>query len=94
MRIGERLHVQDDGSVVQQKTWDPNPALDLARTMRDRGADFGESRAIGVVPAELLEAWVIEAGVRFDDHAAVDEIVRRKLASGEFLKLRVSEGKL
>lgn len=93
MKIGERLF-DDDGRVIHRTTYDPNPALEKARVLRGRGGDqFGsDSKMIGIVPATMVTQWLREAGVRWDDPAAED-VINRKLQSGEYSKLRVWEGK-
>jgi hypothetical protein len=39
----------------------------------------------------LINEWLKEAGVAWDD-PAMDDIIKRKMLSGEFDKLRVWEG--
>jgi hypothetical protein len=36
--------------------------------------------------------WLKEAGVRWDDHEAKKQIIRKKLLSGDFAAFRVWEG--
>ena len=61
--------------------------------MRQNGnAHFGESVCIGVVDAALMHEWLKEAGVKSNDPAA-EEVIKRKMLSGEFDKLRVWDGK-
>jgi nucleoside permease NupC len=40
----------------------------------------------------LLGMWLKEAGVSWDDTAAVKDVLKRKLMSNEFSALRVWEG--
>ena len=40
----------------------------------------------------LLSVWLKEAGVSWSDTGAVKEVLKRKLMSNEFAKLRVWEG--
>ena len=44
---------------------------------------------IGVVDAALLGEWLKEAGVEWHDTDAKAEVVKRKMLSGDFDKLRV-----
>jgi hypothetical protein len=41
----------------------------------------------------LVGNWLKEAGVQWHDTNAVNEVINRKLMSGEFNKLRAWEGK-
>jgi hypothetical protein len=52
----------------------------------------GESRLVGVIPMHIMQEWFKEAGVSWDDREACKEIVKRKMLSGDFDKLRVWEG--
>jgi hypothetical protein len=86
----------DDGKVIRQKTTDPNPALDSAKALRsnDKTTMFGgkESWHVARVDAHVLEQWVKEAGLRFDDREAVRDLIKRKLLDGDNAAFRVHEG--
>ena len=84
--------VQDGDKLVHVKTHDWNPMLERAEALRQNGnAEFGESRLIGVIDSALINEWLKEAGVAWDD-PAMDDVIKRKMLSGEFDKLRVWEG--
>lgn len=89
-KLGERL-LDHEGKVIVRRTFDATGALEFNRQLRDRGENFGESKIIGSAPASLVGEWLKEAGVRWDDPAA-DEVIKKKLMSGEVSKLRVWEG--
>ena len=90
-KISESWH-QDGNKIVHVKKHDWNPMLDQAQAYRDQGIDgFGENKLVGVIDAALMGEWLKEAGVKWDDPAAQD-VVKRKMLSGEFDKLRVWEG--
>lgn len=93
MQIGERL-IDDDGSkFVVQRTFDPNPALKEIAAIRATGVDsFGESKHVGRVPGWLVEQWMKEAGVKWDDRKAMQDVIRRKLLSNEFNAFRNWQG--
>ena len=82
--------IDDGDKIIHKKTHDWNPMLDQAEAYRQNGNEsFGESKLIGVIDAALLGEWLKEAGVAWDDHHAKAEIVKRKMLSGDFNKLRV-----
>ena len=88
-KISESWH-QDGNKIVHVKKHDWNPMLDQAQAYRDQGIDgFGENKLVGVIDAALLGEWLKEAGVAWDDTHAKAEVVKRKMLSGEFDKLRV-----
>ena len=66
--------------------------LDQAQAYRDQGIDgFSENKLVGVIDAALLGEWLKEAGVAWNDPAR-DDVIKSKMLSGEFDKLRVWEG--
>ena len=66
--------------------------LDRAEELRQHGnAEFGESKLVGVIDAALINEWLKEAGIAWDD-PAMDDVIKRKMLSGEFDKLRVWQG--
>ena len=91
-KISERWIEQDNKLIhIRQQDW--TPMLERAEALRQNGnAEFGESRCVGVVDAALVGEWLKEAGVAWDD-PAMDDVIKRKMLSGEFDKLRVWEGK-
>lgn len=92
MKIAEKYWGQD-GNLITQETHDPTPTLDFVQGLKSAGhVGFGENRHVGRVPFFLLEMWVKEAGVSFDDQEAVKEVLKKKLLSGEFNNLRPWEG--
>lgn len=90
MKISETL-IDHDDKVVAQTAHDLAPGFEHVRQLRDRGADFGESKIIASVPAVVVFDWLKESGVRPDDPAA-DDVIKRKLLSGDVSKFRVWEG--
>lgn len=93
MKIGEKLHDDDGTKFVIQSIYDPNPTLKAARSLRDAGAgQAGENRLVGRIPAWLYEMWRKEAGLRPEDVKEMQDVMRRKLLSGEFDAFRVWHG--
>lgn len=95
MKIGERFIIDDvNKKVIHHKVHDFSGATKVAKmaSMTTNGGVVGESRLIGTIPRALVNEWLKEAGVSWDDTEARQQVVKRKILSGEFDKLRVWEG--
>ena len=94
MKIGEQiLYDNVEDKVIIKKTHDLNPELDRAEMLRKAGVgQSGESRLVGSIPLNLITEWCKEAGVSWDDVHGRQEVMRRKILSGEFDKFRVWKG--
>ena len=93
MKIGEKVHFDGDDKFVIQNTYDNNPYLDEIKQMKAAGVGMtGEKRLVGRVPMHIVNMWLKEAGVKWDDTAAKQEVIRKKLLSGDFAAFRVWEG--
>jgi hypothetical protein len=93
MKIGEKVHFDGSDKFVIQSTYDDNPYLDQAKILRDSGAgQSGDNRLVARLPMHIVSMWLKEAGIRWDDHEAKKQLIRKKLLSGEFDKFRVWEG--
>lgn len=91
MKIGERIFEQD-GDIVVQRTFDPNPVLDRVAAMQSAGVvGMGESRHVGSIPMDVYTQWAKEAGVSWGGEAH-REIAKKKILSGEYNKLRPWQG--
>lgn len=95
MKISERVvHDTTEGKIVVVQKHNFQPYIEKARMLRDQNSGvIGESRCAGIIPMKLLAEWAKEAGVRWDDRPAMRDVIRRKMLSGDFDKLRVWEGK-
>ena len=92
-QIGERVFDDDGTMLTVKKTYDVQPTLDAVQQLRSVGASsFGESKHVGRVPGWMITEWLKEAGVRWDDIPARNEVIRKKMMSGEFSALRNWEG--
>jgi hypothetical protein len=94
MKVGEQiLYDNAEDKIVIQKTHDVNPEMHRAQMLRDAGVgQTGEKRLVGTIPLNLIAEWCKEAGVKWDDTQARQEVVKRKILSGEFDKFRVWKG--
>lgn len=92
MKLGEKWSIEGD-KMVQQRTFDVLPTLERAEALRAAGAhQFGESRMVATIPGWLVHEWLKEAGVAWHDTKARDDVIRKKMLSGEYGKLRVWNG--
>jgi hypothetical protein len=94
MKIGEKVHHEDNGqTLVVEKIYENQPYLDDVKAIKDAGlGQTGEKRLVGRIPLHILSQWIKEAGLHWDDHDAVRDVIKRKMLSGDFDKLRVWEG--
>lgn len=89
--VTTKLH-HDGDKVHVQRAQECQPILDSAAALRSNGlTGTSDFRHVGRIPAAVLEMWLNEAGVAFSDTEAVKEVIRKKLQSGDFAKLRVDE---
>ena len=92
-KIGESYKFEDDKLIIKN-THDANDMLKDAEHARQHSDNsFGSDyKHVGNVDMALLSVWLKEAGVSWSDTGAVKEVLKRKLMSNEFTKLRVWEG--
>lgn len=91
MKIGEEW-IREGDKLIHKKTHDFTPAIHRAKILRDAGKQsMGESKLVGTIPLALINEWLKEAGIKWDDPAR-DDIIKRKILSGDFDKLRVWQG--
>ena len=91
-KIGEEFITEGD-KIIHKKNHDWSEMIARNKMMRDAGADrMGESVLIGSIDADLIGIWLKEAGVSWDDPARGD-VIKKKMLSGDFDKLRVWKGK-
>lgn len=95
MKTAEKWFEQD-GKLIQKKTYDHNPLLKRVEDLKSAGADgFSENKLVGVVSLGMMATWAGEAGIKGSDPSywmKMQEVVNQKLQSGDFNKLRVWEG--
>jgi len=94
MKIGEKIYYDDSNDrIVVESTYENQPYLDRAALIREKNSGImGESRLVGTIPMHLIKEWCKEAGVKWSDTEAQKEIVKKKILSGDFDKLRVWKG--
>ena len=93
-KLNEEWIYEDVGDrLIVKQTHDPNPILDSVAAMKSDGiTGTSDKRHVGRVPFFLIEQWVNDAGLSFDDTDAVQDLMHKKLLSGEFNALRPWQG--
>lgn len=93
MKVSERIFEQD-GKLIHQRTNDYTQEAEQVKRLKDQGlGDGSDYKLVGRLPVPLIYEWCQEAGVSFDDVHAVQEIIKKKMLSGDFDKFRVWEGR-
>lgn len=89
----ERFFTQD-GKLVYHKQTDPTAALESARLLRGApaAAPMADSVHVARLDAHVVEMWVKEAGLKWDDREAVRDLIKRKLMDGDNAAFRVWQG--
>ena len=92
-KIAEQVF-QDENKLIVKETHDLSPVLKSAADLRSHGhTGFSENRHVARVPLALVAQWARDAGIKWDDKPAMQEMLSRKMMSGEFSAFRVWEGK-
>ena len=91
-KVSEIIDFEHDHMVIKKKH-DVSQALNDVQKAKDAGIGMsGENRLVGFLDGAVLAQWLKEAGVSWSDTEAAKEVVKRKMMSGEFAKMRVWEG--
>jgi len=93
-KLNEKITFEDD-KIVIKKTHDATVALKDAAHAREvtQNAFASDYKHVGNIDMAMLNIWLKEAGVSWNDTQAVKDVIKRKLMSNEFSNLRVWEGK-
>lgn len=94
MKIKEIIHHDDGGDTLTvEKVYDNEPVLRQVEQIKEAGlGQTGDKRLVGRIPMHIMTQWLKEAGVDWSDHSAAQEVIKRKMLSGDFNKFRVWEG--
>lgn len=94
LKIKEIVHHDDGGDTLTiERVYDNQPVLDSVKQIKDAGlGQTGDKRLVGRIPLHIMAQWLKEAGISWSDHEAAKEVIKRKILSGDFSKLRVWEG--
>jgi hypothetical protein len=91
----EILYDNQYDKIIVKKSYDDQAELDrVAQIRKDSGINkFGSDyKFVGSVPTHLISEWLKEAGVAWDDPARAD-VIKKKMLSGEFDRLKAWKGK-
>ena len=94
-KIDEKITINSDDQIIIKKTHDASQMLLDAEHARQHApnAFASDYKHVGNVDMALVNIWLKEAGVKWTDTQAVKDVIKKKLMSNEFQKLRVWEGK-
>ena len=96
-KIDEKiLYDNVEDKLIVKRTYDDQAELDrVAQIRKDSGINkFGSDyKFVGSVPTHLIAEWLKEAGVSWHDTHAAGEVIKAKMMSGEFDRLRAWKGK-
>ena len=94
MKIKEQVHHdKKNDKIIVESTYANNPALERVEQLNNAKVGLtGENRLVGSIPIHIIKMWCTEAGIKWSDIEARKQVVKRKILSGEFDKLRVWKG--
>ena len=91
--LKKETHGYDENKFVTKREWDFQPVVDSVTELRELKRDPASNYMhVGRIPLPLLSLWLKESGVAWSDTEAVQEVIKGKMLSDEFSKLRVNEG--
>lgn len=96
MKIKEKVS-EHDGKLIVEKQYDNTAYLDRAKQLRDSGIGVSadkEKWLVGTVPMHMLEQWMKDENVAWDDAAGRQRVILKYLNDPNFKKLRVKEGRI
>jgi len=93
-KIKEIVHHDDGGDTLTiESVYDNEPTINQVKQIKDAElGQKGDNRLVGRIPMHILSQWLKEAGVDWSDRGAAQEVIKRKMLSGDFAKFRVWEG--
>lgn len=82
-----------DGKLIHQKVTDPTQAIESAKALRENaGSPLSDSVHVARLDAHVVEMWVKEAGLKWDDRQAVRDLIKRKMLDSDNAAFRVWQG--
>jgi hypothetical protein len=94
MKIKEQVHHDTtNGKIIVKSTYDNNPVLERVEQLNQAKVGLtGESRLVGSIPIHIIKMWCDEEGIKWSDIEARRDVMKKKILSGDFDKLRVWKG--
>lgn len=88
--------LEGDGDTFYiQNTFDPEPVMERAAALRSAGkttAFGGDAWHIADIDIRVMDMIIKEAGLKWNDTEAVQDLIKKKLLDGSLSKFRVHEG--
>jgi len=81
----------DDDKLIVKRTNDFTPVVNAVKQIRDFTTG-GDTWHVGRIPSALIGMWIKEAGLSWWDTEATQDLIRKKLLSGEYSAFRPHEG--
>lgn len=92
----EFLYDNQYDKLIHKQTFDNTAEIERVDQIKksDGLNKFGSDyKFVGSIPADLLVQWCKDSGVALHDQPAIQEVIKKKLMSGDFDKLRAWKGK-
>lgn len=85
---------KDDGKLVIHKKTDPTAVIENVKALRqaEENKAFQNNWHLARIDKHVLEKWVKEAGLTFDDREAIRDLLKKKLLDSNNAAFRVREG--
>ncbi len=95
MKVKEKFQDNHDGTFTVGSSYSNDPYLERTQALRSMGlGKHKDSWCVGSIPMHLLEQWMKEEGVSWQDSEGRKRLILKKLNDPNFKKLRVVEGRL
>ena len=93
-KLSEKITVDADGKVVVQQSHDFHAVAERAKALQSAGMDgLGkDNKLLGTIPMKLIHEAAKARGVKFDDQAAMKEVVLDLLEARSMSDFRVWTG--
>ena len=94
MKIKEQVHLDNkNDKIIIKSTYDNEPVLQRVEQLNQAKVGLtGENRLVGSIPIHIIKMWCKEEGVKWSDTEARKDVMKKKILSGDFDKLRVWKG--
>lgn len=94
MKIGEK-YFEQDGKLITQETYDPNPVLREVKHLRHQreagGPQITHGDHVARFPLWLIEMEAKARGIRWDDREAMQQMVTSLVTDRDFRAFRVTD---
>lgn len=95
MKIGERYFDQD-GKLIKQATYDPNPLLRDVQHLRHQreagGKQISDGKHVARFPRWMVSELARRRGIREDDTEGMDQLIQEMVLSRDLSHYRIWDG--